>query len=327
MVLAITPSFLARSDVLIAEGLLWRGTILKRVKYDRARRYVSLRGSIMQWWNSWQGIYDWDMVDDNIGFLSYPLPSHQIVRLGLKALAWCPGRKRESGNAESPVHVPRYDDSGEGALLLTNVPLDLLDVWQRENGHKWLDEDRTVVGMFFLPPGAVDASKRVVERVIEAEGKGMQVIGWREVPVNKYALGVYGRATMPSIHQLVLSTPGYPDDDPKHAKTDSFDDIPMGYPDLIRSIHLAANGKADDDDDDKYREAGREVPLEPFSEVHVCSLASKYLVYKAVCRNTDLADFYPDLKSSTLLQRLDHETTVGECVMQAYTLIMGSAYR
>ncbi|CAI5477264.1 unnamed protein product [Closterium sp. Yama58-4] len=266
---------------------------LKNAKHDGASDIVSSRDIVKTWRNPNYGDLEWEKNTKFEGFISSRSRcySHDIVRLGLKALSWC---------ADYEFYPPKYfiqmgftlhNDSCEGSVLVTTVPWDLLDSWQQENGRGPLDQSRTVVGMLFLPREAVDAAKQLVEGVIEAEGDGMQVIGWREVPVDTDALGEYGELTMPSIHQLVLSTPNLPLDESLFEG--------KGYSHLRKAIHLAANGVPE-----PPVEVNPEAPWEPFKDVHVCSFSSNFVVYKAVCRNTALGEFYLDLKNELFRSRV-----------------------
>ncbi|CAI5477263.1 unnamed protein product [Closterium sp. Yama58-4] len=216
--------------------------------------------------------------------------------IGSPVVKWCHAatatRMRSLGGS-------RYYDSSEGALLVTPVPWDLLDSWQQENGRGPLDRSRTVVGMLFLPREAVDAAKQLVEDVIEARGNGMQVIGWREVPVYKYAVGWYGEASMPSIQQLVLSTPNPVEED-----------FPTGFSNLKDLIHLTANGEWVEVSKTereivsvRMEKPDPVISLDPFRKIHVCSLSDKCLVYKAVCKNDELGKFFLDLSNELVRSR------------------------
>jgi glutamate synthase domain-containing protein 1 len=111
---------------------------------------------------------------------------------------------------------------------------------------------------------ARDAS---AERTVEAACRraGIEVLEWREVPVEPAALGAEARASLPRIVQAVLARPAGAGDDGAEARA------------------FAAR-KALDGRDDLY----------------VASLSFRTVVYKALCAADQLAAFYPDLADERL---------------------------
>ncbi|CAI5510240.1 unnamed protein product [Closterium sp. Naga37s-1] len=197
--------------------------------------------------------------------------SHEIVRQALEALSTYPDYQPDSWDILA--RTPQY--YSEGAFMVTSVPWELLDSWQQENGREPLDRLRTVVGMMFLPPESADAAKQLVEGVIEAEGNKMQVIGWREVLVNRNVLG-NGWSSMPSIHQLILSTPNW--------VVNQFPDEELNR--LKERTHLAANGEWVEVEKSEQKivrvrmeKADEKISSGPSKKVHVCSLTDKFIVY------------------------------------------------
>src|SRR6266699_6825790 len=88
--------------------------------------------------------------------------THDILAKALTAVA----RLAHRGAASN-------DKSGDGAGVLTQIPHRLLGVGPVE---------RVALGMFFLPPHAVDESVDLIESALVS--LGMSVLGWRVVPVD-----------------------------------------------------------------------------------------------------------------------------------------------
>ncbi len=99
--------------------------------------------------------------------------------------------------------------------------------------------------------------------------QGVEVLGWRDVPVNTAALGEIALGAMPRIRQVLLT-----DALPRLRLQRSFE----------RRLYLARKRF------ERMHEAGT-------VGGYVCSLSSQTLVYKAMCSGAQMADFYPDLQS------------------------------
>jgi len=107
----------------------------------------------------------------------------------------------------------------------------------------------------------------VIENIFEKEG--LQVLGWREVPVNVPIVGKNARETMPNIQQVFV----------KIAKEDSTDDIE-------RELYICR----------KLIE--RAVATESWgTELYFCSLSNQTIVYKGMLRSEALGLFYLDLQN------------------------------
>ena len=188
--------------------------------------------------------------------------SADVTRLALQALA----RVAHRGAAAT-------DRSGDGAGLLTQIPLSL---FYREAASRGLALERGqpfAVGAFFLPRSddALCRATGIIEDVLR--GDGITVLGWRDVPVDPDVLGAGARATLPAIRQVVLAAP---------ADGGRRDEAAWE-----RALYLARRTI-------ERRVAEVEPSLEPF---FACSLSCRTLVYKALLTGTQLAGFYPDLVS------------------------------
>ena len=180
--------------------------------------------------------------------------SHQIVQHALTAL----GRLAHRGATASD------GKSSDGVGLMTAIPRPLL---LRAAGLELAPERDLAVGMVFLPAG----EERTEAALVDCLGQqGVQILGWREVPVNTAALGEIALGAMPRIRQVFLTDALAESSDPKR----SFE----------RRLYLARKQF------ERMHEAGT-------VGGYVCSLSSQTLVYKAMCSGAQMAEFYPDLQS------------------------------
>ena len=120
------------------------------------------------------------------------------------------------------------------------------------------------IGMFFLPQDNLKATfaKRLFEVIADKEG--MEVIGWREVPVHPEILGERARNCQPSIWQCFLKRP---------------EGLNRGA-DFDRRLYVVRR-EFEQSSDDTY----------------ICSLSSRTIVYKGMFLVGQLRRFYDDLQS------------------------------
>ena len=110
-------------------------------------------------------------------------------------------------------------------------------------------------------PAKADAGRAALERRLSEQG--LDVLGWREVPVDDGCLGPMARDCMPRIEQVFVEPAGK-------------DENAFGI-----SLFLAR------------RYAERDLADDP--EFYVCSLSHRTLAYKGLMMPADLANFYKDL--------------------------------
>jgi glutamate synthase (NADPH/NADH) large chain len=151
--------------------------------------------------------------------------------------------------------------TGDGCGILVKLPHRFLRE-QLEDRGVTLGE-RFAAGMVFL---AVDEARAAGQRdCIEAEleGRGLNVAGWREVPVDDSVLGDAARARRPRIEQVLVDAP------------EALDDT-----DFERQLFLARRRIEERIDDDRF---------------YIASLSSRTLSYKGMVMPDRLAALYPDL--------------------------------
>ncbi|MFD7119238.1 glutamate synthase large subunit [Streptomyces sp. NPDC059922] len=195
-----------------------------------------------------QGMYDPRNEHDacGVGFVATltGVASHALVEQALTVLR----------NLEHRGATGSEPDSGDGAGILLQIP----DAFLREVAGFDLPETGSyAVGIGFLPADdATDAVSRI--ETIAAE-EGLDVLGWREVPVAPELLGAAARSTMPAFRQLFVA-----------------DGTSAGIA-LDRKAFLLRK-RAE-------REAG----------VYFPSLSARTIVYKGMLTTGQLEPFFPDL--------------------------------
>ncbi|MER8070851.1 glutamate synthase large subunit [Streptomyces sp. NPDC094034] len=204
-----------------------------------------------------QGMYDPRNEHDacGVGFVATltGVASHALVEQALTVLR----------NLEHRGATGSEPDSGDGAGILLQVP----DAFLREvAGFELPEAGSYAVGIGFLPADdAMDAVSRI--ETIAAE-EGLNVLGWREVPVAPELLGATARSTMPAFRQLFIA-----------------EDTSRTGPGGGTSTGIALDRKAFLLRKRAEREAG----------VYFPSLSARTIVYKGMLTTGQLEPFFPDL--------------------------------
>ncbi|GAA0485170.1 glutamate synthase large subunit [Streptomyces olivaceiscleroticus] len=197
-----------------------------------------------------QGMYDPRNEHDacGVGFVATLTgeASHALVEQALTVLR----------NLEHRGATGSEPDSGDGAGILLQIP----DAFLRENVSFELPEAGAyAAGIAFLPSDAEEAQTAVSKIETIASEEGLNVLGWRVVPVAPQLLGNGARATMPAFSQLFVSDG--------------------------ENTGLALDRKAFALRKRAEREAG----------VYFPSLSARTIVYKGMLTTGQLEPFFPDL--------------------------------
>jgi len=179
--------------------------------------------------------------------------THQLIEQALAALGCLEHRGGCSADR----------DSGDGAGLLTGLPLALFQPWFAERQLPLPEAGALGVGMTFLPQAAELAAQRraFIEQVVSAAG--LNVLGWREVPVRPEVLGLQAREYQPRIEQILVTS-----------------DRLRGA-DLDRVLYTARS------------RVGKELA----DDFYICSFSCRTIVYKGMVRSAVLGAFYSDLQN------------------------------
>ncbi|MFG2431281.1 glutamate synthase large subunit [Streptomyces sp. NPDC048590] len=195
-----------------------------------------------------QGMYDPRNEHDacGVGFVATltGVASHELVEQALTVLR----------NLEHRGATGSEPDSGDGAGILLQVP----DAFLREEVTFELpDAGSYAVGIAFLPADDATAAVQRIEKIAAQEG--LDVLGWREVPVTPDILGNGARATMPEFRQVIVA-----------------DGTSTGIALDRKAFVLRKRAE---------REAG----------VYFPSLSARTIVYKGMLTTGQLEPFFPDL--------------------------------
>ena len=119
------------------------------------------------------------------------------------------------------------------------------------------------IGMFFFPQNTLarGQAKKMFEIIVEKEG--MELLGWRTVPVRPEILGQKARACMPYIEQAFVRRP---------------EKVERGLP-FDRKLYIA-----------------RRVFEQSNDNTYVASCSSRTIVYKGMFLVSELREFYCDLQ-------------------------------
>ncbi|XP_072975040.1 ferredoxin-dependent glutamate synthase, chloroplastic isoform X2 [Typha angustifolia] len=185
-------------------------------------------------------------------------PSFKIIRDALTAL----------GCMEHRGGCGADNDSGDGAGLMSSIPWDLYNTWASEQGLPSLSKSKTGVGMIFLPRDEkfMEDAKSVITKILSEEG--LEVLGWRPVPVNTSVVGYYAKETMPNIQQVFVNI-----------LEENSDDIERELYICRKLIERAAKS------------------AEWKDELYFCSFSNQTIVYKGMLRSEVLGQFYLDLQN------------------------------
>ena len=174
-------------------------------------------------------------------------------------------------------------DTGDGAGILVQMPDAFFRKAAGAAGIVMPPEGEYGVGMVFLPQDA-DARNIAIAHIESViAGEGLDLLGWRDVPLNPDAIGRDARAVCPVIRQFFVGrgNAGIADGSAGRAAFER-----KLY--VVRKViehGLAGTGISDDDADFFY----------------ICSLSANTVVYKGLLVAHQLAGFYRDLNDAELV--------------------------
>ncbi len=178
--------------------------------------------------------------------------SFRLLRLGVQCLERLDHRGAKAA-----------DGTGDGAGLLTQIPVKLLERELQEAGMASPEQMGVVVA--FLPARSPEQGRTVLGRALGAEG--IETLLWRPVPIDPSVLSKRALASLPVIEQAVVKAPAGQD-------VDAFE----------RSLFLAR------------RAAEREAHRLELTEFSIPSASARTVVYKGLFTAGAIADFYWDLR-------------------------------
>ena len=202
------------------------------------------------------GLYQLGEFKDNCGFglIAHTKgeASHQLLQAAIESLTCMTHRGGIAADGKT----------GDGCGLLLQSPDSFLRKVARAQFGKE-PGDLFAVGQVFLSSeeGQAAVAKAVLERRLCEQG--LEVMGWRDVPVDTSCLGPMALDCMPRIEQVFV--------------------LPAGKPESEFGISLFVGRRFAERD------------LADDSEFYICSLSHRTLAYKGLMMPADLANFYRDL--------------------------------
>ena len=190
-------------------------------------------------------------------------PSHHLVLQAISALEHL-AHRGATGSEE---------DSGDGAGILIQIPDDF---YRQVVDFPLGDPGRYATGIAFLSADSSLANKARADVERLAVEEGLDVLGWRELPVDPATLGSIAEAARPSMHQLFVAP---------SAGTR----LSPGDPGLaVDRLAFVLRKRAEHEVDDCY----------------FASLSARTVTYKGMLTSHQLAEFYPDLADERLVSGL-----------------------
>ncbi|UVF22080.1 glutamate synthase large subunit [Microvirga terrae] len=212
-----------------------------------------------------QGLYDPSNEQDScgVGFIAdmKNRRSHAIVEQGLSILH----------NLDHRGAVGADPKMGDGCGILVQIPHKFFAAECAKVGIWLPEEGQYGVGHLFMPrdPEGFQLVEEIVTKAITDEG--LQVLGWRDVPVDSSDLGESVKATEPQHRQIFIG------------KGKGMDDAETFERRLFIARKVISNAVYDMKD-------GRTAGYYPVS------LSSRTIVYKGMVLVTQLRDYYLDLQ-------------------------------
>ncbi len=159
--------------------------------------------------------------------------------------------------------------TGDGAGLLTQLPHELFRHEAAACGFEPPAPGHYAVGMVFLPTDPTLRSRALHALEHAAEEEGVEVLGWRRVPVDDGPLGEFARENLPDIRQIFLARPESAD----------------GREAFERRLYVIR----------RLAEKACDAWNPDGSLFYIASLSSFKIVYKGMLVGAQLSTFYPDL--------------------------------
>ena len=153
--------------------------------------------------------------------------------------------------------------SWDGAGVLTKIPSEIFIPAAKKFEADIKNDGDLGVGVIFLPQSDQPRARKIVEEAIS--GRGLNIIGWRPVPVDESILGEQALATLPQIEHILVSFPHSHD--------------PIWFE---RKLFVA-------------RKIAERAFLANQIECYIASLSCRTIVYKGLLVAPQLEEFYIDL--------------------------------
>ena len=209
-----------------------------------------------------QGLYDPSNEHDNcgIGFMANIKgnKTNDIVKRGLEILINMTHRGAESSD----------NKSGDGAGILLQIP----DEFFRTLGFRLPAAGKYGSGLLFLPKDKDEAEFCIETLNKTIEEEGLELVGYREVPVDSSVIGEIASRTEPYIKQVFIK--GNYEQNKLERK--------------LYIVRKVTENKIDQSD------------LKEKEGFYIPSLSSKVFIYKGMLTPEQLGQYYPDLQDTSV---------------------------
>ncbi len=207
------------------------------------------------------GLYRPEDVRDNCGFglIAHTAgdASHRLLQTAIESLTCMTHRGGIAADGKT----------GDGCGLLMQMPDQFMRTLARESLGAEFGDNYGIGQVFFSRDAERAAAARaVMERAIA--DRGLEVLGWREVPTDSSVCGEIALASLPRIEQVFVNAPGVSEQE-------------------LSTRLFVARRKA-------------EIGNEGDGEFYICSLSGRVISYKGLVMPVDLPHFYTDLGDERL---------------------------
>ncbi|MCH6579930.1 MAG: glutamate synthase subunit alpha, partial [Nitrospinae bacterium] len=219
-----------------------------------------------------QGLYDPAHEKENcgVGFIAHMKgdKSHDIIRQGLDLL----------NRLEHRGAVGADPLTGDGAGILIQVPHQLFHSQCRKIGIQLPGEGQYGTGLVFLPRDERGRQlMEIFERVTTQEG--LEMLGWRKVPVDNTQIGETSRQVEPDIQQIFIGSGGIEDQEL-----------------FERKLYVVR------------KQAGQAIRASGLAELYesyyICSLSSKTFIYKGQLMAPQVEKYFLDIQDPLMKSAL-----------------------
>ena len=219
-----------------------------------------------------QGLYDPAHEKENcgVGFIAHMKgdKSHDIIRQGLDLL----------NRLEHRGAVGADPLTGDGAGILTQVPHELFKSQCEKIGISLPAEGKYGTGLVFLPRDERgEKLMDIFEQVTAREG--LEMLGWRKVPVDNTQIGETSRQVEPDIQQIFIGSGGMEDQEL-----------------FERKLYVVR------------KQAGQAIRASGLAELYesyyICSLSSKTFIYKGQLMAPQVEKYFLDIQDPLMKSAL-----------------------
>ncbi len=126
------------------------------------------------------------------------IPSHDILSKAIESVC----NMTHRGGIDADMKT------GDGSGILSQIPRQLFQQEAEKLGATVTNAEDLAVGVFFFPNDNPDAQQSITELTEKTlADRGIEIIGWRDVPTAKDELGLMAQKTCPIIKHLIMTKP------------------------------------------------------------------------------------------------------------------------